>query len=646
MLRSMYSGVSGLDVHQQMMDVVGNNISNINTTGFKGSRVTFKEMLNQTIQNASGSSSQNNLGGINPQQIGLGVSVGSIDVNHSQGNRQNTGISTDLSIDGNGYFILNDGAGNPYYTRAGNFGIDDDGYLVNPSNGYKLQGYAANEAGEIQDALADLQLNMETASPPKATTEMNVGGNINSVISDGIKFSTSNDVYDSLGNKHTVKMNYVREIGTSLTGSATIGTNEMTISQLKSFDSSMAGLKINFNNVADEEFNVDYNGSDTLNISWDFTKADLAPEDMKEIEDAINQEMMEAGKSALLEIGYDGNNDDFVSDIQTVGSAALTLDSPIFGVGGNEGSLSISQDFNNPSAELNGMPIVFADNDGTLDGSYNQEDNKLTISGDWDNSNNSAPSDFSEIEAKINETLENNAIDGRITMADGSYAANNIANKDSLTLNASNTWDWNVGDVSGTAGTPSGGGQVVFDSSGKIIGGQTDEISFNPVEVGSGQENNKPVSPQSIDINFAGEENPLTQFAADTTLNPFSVNGYASGTLEDYSINNSGEIVGSFSNGRNKLLGQLSLASFGNPAGLNKAGDTMFSESENSGTKSVGKSGSGKFGKIISNSLEMSNVNLSEEFTKMITAQRGFQASSKLITTSDEMLQELVNLKR
>jgi flagellar hook protein FlgE len=292
------------------------------------------------------------------------------------------------------------------------------------------------------------------------------------------------------------------------------------------------------------------------------------------------------------------------------------------------------------------MPIVFADNDGTLDGSYNQEDNKLTISGDWDNSNNSAPSDFSEIEAKINETLENNAIDGRITMADGSYAANNIANKDSLTLNASNTWDWNVGDVSGTAGTPSGGGQVVFDSSGKIIGGQTDEISFNPVEVGSGQENNKPVSPQSIDINFAGEENPLTQFAADTTLNPFSVNGYASGTLEDYSINNSGEIVGSFSNGRNKLLGQLSLASFGNPAGLNKAGDTMFSESENSGTKSVGKSGSGKFGKIISNSLEMSNVNLSEEFTKMITAQRGFQASSKLITTSDEMLQELVNLKR
>ena len=646
MLRSMYSGVSGLDVHQQMMDVVGNNISNINTTGFKGSRVTFKEMLNQTIQNASGSSSQNNLGGINPQQIGLGVSVGSIDVNHSQGNRQNTGISTDLSIDGNGYFILNDGAGNPYYTRAGNFGIDEEGYLVNPSNGYKLQGYAANEAGEIQDALADLQLNMETASPPKATTEMNVGGNINSVISDGIKFSTSNDVYDSLGNKHTVKMNYVREIGTSLTGSATIGTNEMTISQLKSFDSSMAGLKINFNNVADEEFNVDYNGSDTLNISWDFTKADLAPEDMKEIEDAINQEMMEAGKSALLEIGYDGNNDDFVSDIQTVGSAALTLDSPIFGVGGNEGSLSISQDFNNPSAELNGMPIVFADNDGTLDGSYNQEDNKLTISGDWDNSNNSAPSDFSEIEAKINETLENNAIDGRITMADGSYAANNIANKDSLTLNASNTWDWNVGDVSGTAGTPSGGGQVVFDSSGKIIGGQTDEISFNPVEVGSGQENNKPVSPQSIDINFAGEENPLTQFAADTTLNPFSVNGYASGTLEDYSINNSGEIVGSFSNGRNKLLGQLSLASFGNPAGLNKAGDTMFSESENSGTKSVGKSGSGKFGKIISNSLEMSNVNLSEEFTKMITAQRGFQASSKLITTSDEMLQELVNLKR
>jgi flagellar hook protein FlgE len=635
----MYSGVAGLDVHQQMMDVVGNNISNINTVGFKGSRVTFKEMLNQTIQTASAPSSQSNLGGINPQQIGLGVSVGSVDVNHSQGNRQNTGISTDMSIDGNGYFILNDGGSNPYYTRAGNFSIDEQGYLVNPGNGYKVQGYTANEEGEIQDALSDLRLNMETASDPKATTEMKIGGNINSALSDGVQFSTSSDVYDSLGKKHTTKMNYTRRIGTSLTGSVDINGNTMNISQVDSFDPSMEELNISFNDVTDEEFGVNYDGGNNLEISWDFNDNNLAPSNMQEIEDAINQELTSSGKSALLNIDYAGN----VNDIETGTGGLVTLDSPTFGP--TTGNLSVLQKSSAPSAELSGMQIEFTDNDSTLSGSYDLENNIMTISADWDASSTTAPTDISVIEDKINQTLETNAVSGKVELsADGFDAAEFAGN--SVTMNVSNYWDWNLANVSDVSGEPSGSGTVAFDSSGKIVSGRTGEISFNPIEVGSGEENNSPESPQSVDINFAGEENSLTQFASDTTLNPFSVNGYASGTLEDYSINNSGEIVGSFSNGRNKLLGQLSLASFGNPAGLNKAGDTMFSESENSGTISVGKSGSGKFGRIISNSLEMSNVNLSEEFTKMITAQRGFQASSKLITTSDEMLQELVNLKR
>ncbi|HOA40588.1 MAG TPA: flagellar hook-basal body complex protein, partial [Halanaerobiales bacterium] len=140
MMRSMYAGVSGLKTHQTRMDVIGNNIANVNTAGFKASRVTFKEMLSQTLSGAK--APQDNRGGMNPQQVGLGVSLGSIDTNHVQGNLQSTGLGTDLAIQGNGYFIVNNGTQN-FYTRAGALTLDENGNLVNASNGYIMQGWLA-----------------------------------------------------------------------------------------------------------------------------------------------------------------------------------------------------------------------------------------------------------------------------------------------------------------------------------------------------------------------------------------------------------------------------------------------------------------------------------------------------------------------
>ncbi|HEY8391169.1 MAG TPA: flagellar hook-basal body complex protein, partial [Capillibacterium sp.] len=140
MMRSMFAGVSGLRNHQTRMDVIGNNIANVNTVGYKTSRVTFADTLYQTLKGAT--APQNNRGGINPQQVGLGVSLASIDVLHTPGNLQTTGVNTDLAIQGNGFFILSDG-NQEYYTRAGNFSMDTSGRLVY-SNGLQLQGWLAD----------------------------------------------------------------------------------------------------------------------------------------------------------------------------------------------------------------------------------------------------------------------------------------------------------------------------------------------------------------------------------------------------------------------------------------------------------------------------------------------------------------------
>ncbi|MBE3598019.1 MAG: flagellar hook-basal body complex protein [Limnochordaceae bacterium] len=139
MLRSLFSGVSGMRTHQLDMDVIADNIANVNTTGFKASRMTFKEVYSQLLKGAR--APLGNMGGVNPVQVGLGVTTGSTDTLFTQGAPQATGRDTDLSINGNGFFVLTDGT-NRYYTRAGNFTVDSNGSLVY-TNGMKVLGWNA-----------------------------------------------------------------------------------------------------------------------------------------------------------------------------------------------------------------------------------------------------------------------------------------------------------------------------------------------------------------------------------------------------------------------------------------------------------------------------------------------------------------------
>lgn len=180
MLRSLYSGVSGLQNHQVRMDVLGNNISNVNTTGFKKGRVNFQDMLSQTMSGAAKPTDE--VGGVNPKQVGLGMVIASIDTIHTQGSLQTTGVMTDLALQGNGFFILQDGA-KSFYTRNGAFTLDQNGFLVNPANGQKVQGWNAQNVGgetivNTSSALEDMVIPVGSKDPAFATTEVKFASNL------------------------------------------------------------------------------------------------------------------------------------------------------------------------------------------------------------------------------------------------------------------------------------------------------------------------------------------------------------------------------------------------------------------------------------------------------------------------------------
>lgn len=198
-----------------------------------------------------------------------------------------------------------------------------------------------------------------------------------------------------------------------------------------------------------------------------------------------------------------------------------------------------------------------------------------------------------------------------------------------FTKNSANTWDW-----SATAdGVAVGGGQVVFSSQGKVIS-QTGQISINHT--------NGADTPQIIAPDFAD----MTQYGQESSVDDADQNGFSAGSLDTFSIDDHGVIIGVYSNGQNEILGQVVLANFSNPGGLAKMGNNLYAETPNSGSAQIGEPGKSGKGTILSATLEMSNVDLAREFTDMIITQRGFQANSRVITASDELLQDLISLKR
>lgn len=222
MMRSLFAGVSGLRNHQVKMDVIGNNIANVNTVAFKASRVTFKEAFAQIVQGASRPAGANTdvAGGINPIQVGLGMNIGSIDLLFTQGNLESTGVTTDLAIQGDSFFVVSDGA-QRFYTRSGNFQLDASGRLVASTNGFVVQGRMATN-GVLSDTVTDVRLPFGQKSAAAATENVSIGGNLHADAEVGATRQTAMTVYDAQGGERELTITFTKTGDNAWTYSADI----------------------------------------------------------------------------------------------------------------------------------------------------------------------------------------------------------------------------------------------------------------------------------------------------------------------------------------------------------------------------------------------------------------------------------------
>lgn len=527
MLKSLYSGVSGIQTHQVRMDVIGNNISNVNTVGFKKGSVAFQELLSQTVSGASAPDGER--GGTNAVQIGLGVQLGSVTNRFSQGNLQYTGSNSDLAIEGNGFFVVGDGDAQRY-TRAGNFTVDESGNLVHSSNGMIVQGWMADDSGAVN------------TSDPLSGVQVLIGKTISA--------------------KATSSIQYEQNIDAGTSGELLYTPTPMTVTDGTSGDQAQITVTLtptgNFN-------------------EWSY---ELRAEGL---DGAVVSSL--TGNTGLLKLDASGK-----VLLTGAGNAALTF--------GSGETVQIAPPAVN--AALGGSFSVASAGDtadAAMTGAFTAADDFVTT-------------------AQIYDPLG------------GTHEL-----KMSFSKTADNQWSWEASsDESGV--TVTGLGSLTYDaSSGKLITSSGGAIT---VDLGAGRGT----------VEITPDFSNTTQFAADNSMVPSSQNGYASGSLESFSIDSSGSINGVFSNGVTMKMAQLGLASFANDAGLVKESGSFYSESLNSGEAHIGAASTGGRGSVSSGTLETSNVDLSQEFADLITTQRGYQANARMITTSDELLQELINLKR
>lgn len=464
MMRSLWSGVSGMQNHQTKMDVVGNNIANVNTNGFKKGRADFQDMISQQLSGAAAPTTE--VGGVNPKEVGLGVQTAAIHTIFTQGNLQSTGVSTDVAIQGNGFFVLQNGE-KTYFTRNGAFSLDKDGTLVNPANGYRVQGWMARELnGEmvVQTAASptDLTIPVGSKDPAKATLNVNYACNLNKntpeIPEEGATpadiakgtWATEQKIYDSFGNEHILSIAFTRVVGDPNSWRATVQI-------------------------------------DPENAEYTQTRVGLQT--------------------------TDGQTNEFIVNFDNMGTLRSVTDSAA--VGSNEnGEIILQASFAVPDAN--------PDEDGNP---YRQ------------------------------------------------------------------TFNINLG------------------------------------EIGS-------------------MRNTVTQSASQSSTKAFSQDGYTLGYLDNFKIDSSGIITGVYSNGTNRTIGKIALASFTNQGGLEKAGDNTYVESNNSGQANIGESGIAGKGSLLAGALEMSNVDLTDQFSEMIVTQRGFQSNASTIRTADTLLETVISLKR
>ncbi|WP_035587585.1 flagellar hook protein FlgE [Hippea jasoniae] len=727
MLRSLWSGVSGLKSEQEAMDVVGNNVANVNTIGFKKGRITFVDVLSQTLSAATGP--EGNIGGKNATQVGLGDTVAVVDNIFSQGSLQATSKTTDLAIQGDGFFIVSDDGGKTYrYTRAGDFSFDADGNLVNPE-GYIVQGWMANdETHKINTAasIENLVIPQDKTVPAGITKNITIKANLNG--GDHIEeMAPARGTVDENNNTVTPDDMAVLfdvngealNLGKQIAQFAANDTNFSSLydidgHQIQLSSGAQVSLDITLGSVK-HTITVSYSTTPSTNTQFN-TLGGLASAIRNAASAAFGSTVVSCittddGEIKLTDVN---NNASYIvlGNITTINDLNGYLKHALINLQDGEGrSARIYQNKSRTTTTFLSSPgdVIAMSYDGGANYNsyrYDQSDGvvgnnvfhtiedlraeiEYDIKGHSNGGGWTLPSDTStwvKVDPKTGEiVIQNNSTDDHVI---GAVHSNNIkfatimgtlsglvnsggkvasqpfeaavhttsidvydslGNKHTVTftfrkasydpVTKHTTWSWKA-----TVPTPGSvsndNGIVQFDQTGRLV------YLSSPLAITVDWKNG--TASQVINLNFGdiGTFDGLTQFSLPSQTTAETQDGYPGGSLQRIMINQDGVIIGIFSNGKSYPLAQIGLAKFANNGGLMKEGGSMYSETANSGAPLIGTAGTGGRGTFAPSHLEMSNVDLAEEFTNMIIYERAFQANSRSITTSDQMIQELLNLKR
>lgn len=599
MMRSLFSGVAGLKTHQTRMDVIGNNIANVNTVGFKASSMVFQDLMSQTTQSASGPNALTGTGGTNARQIGLGVKGGAININITgQGSAQSTGNPFDIMIEGDNFFVVNNGTEN-CFTRDGSFYVDAAGNLAMTSTGYNVMGWQVDpETMDIrQDTVSALRI-MSAANltyPPEATTQANMSG----ILDKNDKDATSSNgkvvnlqFYDALGYRYTAKFTFKQ--------SNKIDAGDTTPAQ-DVYSLELVGIEDDYGNEVNIPANLD------PPLFGDTGATQLKP-----------------GK-----VTFDSTN------YKWVGTQLQKSDGTLL--------VNVADLFTNGNLKGRGETITVANGADTKDITVQEGLDAVAKAYGFEGSTD----EFLNLLCDVSDPATPGSAASRLSVQQL------LAN---LAGGTGNTWERLPTYENDPTNNPT------FDTVGRYFTGVSIHFNSNNGDFygvnGATTSSDRVLNLSALGGNFSNitidfsqlsePDNKGTSTAGATSGDLSGLGaGRRLGKMIGVSIQQNGMIYASYDSGMTKLLGQIATASFPNASGLEKRGDNMYGATLNSGEfDGIGVDITASGGKMSTGQLEMSNVDLSSEFTEMITTQRGFQANSRIITVSDTLLEELTNLKR
>jgi len=568
---AMYTGLTGLNANQFRIDTIGNNVANVNTTAFKGSRANFENQFSLMLSPGSGPS--DTTGGTNPSQIGLGSMLSNVQRNCQPGAIETTGIPTDMAIEGTGFFIVRDPNGQQAYTRDGTFKVSADQLLVS-ADGYKVQGYQVdNDFNIVPGQTGDLSIPLGTLSTARATRTAEMDGNLNA---DG-----------SIATQGTILMSQVLQEGSS-GGAAATATSLLT-------------------DVYDDD-----------SVTPLFAEGNVIT--VQSAKKGAN------GGRELPETSFTVTADSTLGDFCTFLNDALAInaDPAIGGTPGvrigdtapDEGKIIIE---GNPGEE-NAISIELSDIVST-------------------NADFTSPFAFDETQDANGESVYTTFI---AYDSLGSPVRVNLTATLESKSNAGNTWRFYADSPDNASGSAVLGttGTLTFDNHGVLSSITGDTLQVSRDQTGA-------VTPLQVKMDFSG----VTGLAAPYTAQPSTMvmstqDGYAAGTLSNFAVGPDGIVVGTFTNGLTRNLGQITLATFTNPEGLVADVNNLYKIGPNSGQPMVTTPQTMGAGSVLSGALELSNVDLTREFIGLITATTGFSASGRVITTSNDLLNELLTIAR